>query len=469
MLRRARALGVALALLACEQGGGTPAITVEIVDGEGANPVAGCDGTIEVRVRHMGEVLSCGGERCIAEIRDGPYALDVPLETLEGMNEVQVAIEGECGAWIGAAPPFQVYGEGVDTTGLVRFVVGPPGRCVRLGLSGLVHDGPPRIAPARSHAAAVVRRNVALVAGGELPGGGSDDVDRFDMLLFDADPLPSWDGERIGRARGLALSEDRSLVVGDVSSWIFERADFQQPRPRRFALHDGAGFSSALVAVAGGAAVVGGSASREVTWVGVEGSDEGRSVLRVRRDAPAAAAIGGGVLVVGGHAAGEAALEWVRRGAESVAIDAPLPEGRGGVLFSSPDGRDALWIGFEVAGAPSADTYYLRGCGDGACDEVRLGPPWEAPRRDFAHVITQEGTLWLVGGERDGEGATADVDRLRWDGGTVVIESDVALDAPRAGAAIFEHASGIVTVVGGRAGEPRNDAEMCFPPALDPL
>src|SRR5690606_13917371 len=180
----------------------------------------------------------------------------------------------ECGAWIGAAPPFQVYGEGIDTTGLVRFVVGPPGRCVRLGLSGLVHDGPPRITPARSHAAAVVRRNVALVAGGELAGGASDDVDRFDMLLVDADPLPSWDGELIGRARGVALSEDRSLVVGDATSWIFERADLQLPRARRFVPHDGAGFASALVVLADGAAIVSGAASSEVTWVGVDGDAE---------------------------------------------------------------------------------------------------------------------------------------------------------------------------------------------------
>src|SRR5690606_4080579 len=146
----------------------------------------------------------------------------------------------------------------------------------------------------------------------------------FDMLLVDADPLPSWDGELIGRARGVALSEDRSLVVGDASSWIFERADLQLPRARRFVPHDGAGFASALVVLADGAAIVSGAASSEVTWVGVDGDAE-TSRLRVERDAPAAAAIAGGVLVAGGHVAGEAPLEQARR-SQSTAIDAALPE-----------------------------------------------------------------------------------------------------------------------------------------------
>jgi hypothetical protein len=74
--------------------------------------------------------------------------------------------------------------------------------------------------------------------------------------------------------------------------------------------------------------------------------------------------------------------------------------------------------------------------------------------------------LWLIGG-RDPIGApSAFVDLVHWQGDSVVIEPGPDLSTPRAGAAAFEHASGIVTVAGG---DGLASFEECFPPALDPL
>lgn len=468
----ASSLLLAVLVLACEQNASTPPVDVVIVDATGDNPVDGLDGTITVKVRHMGELLTCDGAECASEIADGEYELRLPLETFEGINEAQIEIRSGSDRWIGATPPFQLFGEGVDLTGRLQLVAETPSTCAALSLHGYVNDRAPDISPARSHAAAVVRRNVALFAGGEDTSGPSDDVDRFDMLFFDADDLPTWDPSAIGAARGFALSEDRSLVVGDASSWLFEFVSLEQPAAQRVMVHEGAGFDSAIVDLDGsGAAIVGGSGSNGVTWIGFDGTNLGPSALAVRRDAPAAAAIGSGVLVVGGHADGEAAAEWLPRSGSGMELDLtgpPLPAGRSGVLFASPDGSDALWIGFEVGGAPSGQTFILRGCDAADGCVVEAGGAWPRPRTDFAFVITEAGTLWLVGGERDGA-AVNEIDLVRWVGDDVSIEEGPSLASPRAGAAAFEHAFGIVTVAGGRSDALLEDAEMCFPAALDPI
>lgn len=467
-------LCLALLALGCEQGSGIAPIDVRIVGPDGANPVEGRDGTLHVEVRHLGELLTCDGGDCESEIVDGRFELVLPVDTFDGENEIQVRIESGDDRLVGAAPPFRIFLEGVDVSRSVRVVVAPAPSCATLTLEGFTFGEEPRLSPARAGAAAVVRRNVALLAGGEDAGGASDDVDSFDQLLFDAGPLRTWEPRAIGRARGHALSEDRSLVVGDASSWVFERNDLGQAGARELSLHAGAGSASAIADLgSAGAAVVGGAASIEVAWIGVDGRAAAPSALSVRRDAPAAAAIGSGVLVVGGHAEGEAAAEWLPRFGDGVALDvAGLPAGRGGVLFPSPDGADALWIGFEVDGAPSGEAFVLRGCDRDACEGIEA-VEWPRPRSGFATVVTAAGALWLIGGERDEGGVlvpSREVDLVRWAGRAPVIEAGPDLRSPRAGAAAFEHASGVVVVAGG-LGEAAlaADLEMCFPPALDPL
>ena len=66
-------------------------------------------------------------------------------------------------------------------------------------------------------AAAVVRRNIVLIAGGASSDGSPNaEVYRFDQLTMHRDDLYTWpDDNPIGPARGLDLSEDLSLVVAD--------------------------------------------------------------------------------------------------------------------------------------------------------------------------------------------------------------------------------------------------------------
>lgn len=467
-------LCLALLAIGCEQGSGIAPIDVRIVGPDGANPVEGRDGTLRVEVRHLGELLTCDGGDCETEIVDGRFELVLPVDTFDGENEIQVRIESDGDRLVGAAPRFRIFGEGVDVSRSARIVVAPASTCATLTLEGFTYGDEPRLSPARAGAAAVVRRNVALLAGGEDARGASDDVDIFDQLLFDARPLLTWEPRTIGRARGHALSEDRSLVVGDASSWVFERNDLGQSSARALSLHAGAGSASALVDLrSAGAAVVGGSASIEVAWIGVDGRASAPSTLAVRRDAPAAAAVGSGVLVVGGHAEGDPAAEWLPRFGDGVALDvAGLPAGRGGVLFPSPDGADALWIGFEVDRAPSGEAFVLRGCDRDDCDAVDT-LAWPRPRSGFATVVTAAGALWLIGGERDEGGVlvpSREIDLVRWAGRAPVVEAGPELRSPRAGAAAFEHAAGVVIVAAGLGEDAlAADLEMCFPPALDPL
>src|SRR5690606_16333422 len=108
--------------------------------------------------------------------------------------------------------------------------------------------------------AAVVRRNLVLLAGGEqLDGDADDHVTNFDQLLFDTVPWQTWnDPVEIGAARGLALSEDVSLVVGDRASFLFERSATSAARPKEIDLHAGAGYASAVVSLGrNGGAVIG--------------------------------------------------------------------------------------------------------------------------------------------------------------------------------------------------------------------
>jgi hypothetical protein len=469
------ALAVALASLsaaACENQPNLAGIEVRIVDAAGRNPVAAMDGAITVRVRHAGSVIDCADGACEAEVRDGTYELSLPIASFDGRTALQVELSGEGDArWIGASPAFVPFGEGVDVVGGVYVVVGRPDRCETLSLNGVVTESPPRLAPARARAAAVRRRNLVLLAGGEDFAGDPDDhVERLDQLLFDVDPLGTWERPfEIGPARGVALSEDVSLVVGS-RALRFVLDSFGPPLGEELELA-GASVGSALVSLgASGAAVVGGPGSSTIHWIGIDGALRGSTSLTTVRSVPAAARMSGGVLVVGGQETG-ALAEWVRALEPAEALElagTPLPLGaRGGELLPSPDGRDALWIGFTVDGVPSADTFVFRGC-PGAC-VVEPGPRWAAPRNDYAPAVTDAGALWLVGG-RSAEAISALTDVVTWRSGAPLLTPGPVLVEPRADATAVEHASGVVLVMGGRTDAALLDTvEACFPSELDSL
>jgi hypothetical protein len=477
LARRLLALLPLCLLAACNDGVTLAPIEMRVLDADGNNPVDDIDdGTLTVQVRHQDELLDCDGDPCTSEIHDGDYQLDLPIASFAGRTEVQVVLQSDDrDRWIGAMPPFQPGLEGIERTGVARIIVGTPSSCHTLTLDGLVNTDPPALGPPRRNAAAVVRRNLVLVSGGIGADGAPDGhVDRFDELLIDRDALPTLEETvDIGRAHGVAINEDVSLVVGDASAWLYVKGTNGPPLPQNMSgVMPGRSFESALVSLATGAAIVGGPDSASVQWVDTSGAPSGRSTLEAPRTSAAAAAmIGNDVLVVGGNDADHAAAEWVPNGddGEGLSIDS-LPLARGGYLLPSPDGTAAIWIGFEQDGAPSSDVYVFRGCPD-ACTAEPSELRWDRARTDVAAVVTEAGALWLVGGaDADGR-PVADVDIVRWVGDAPSLEAGPALEHPRVGATAFEHAAGIVTVTGGQ-GEAddglRADFEMCFPSHLDP-
>jgi hypothetical protein len=465
-----RGLCVLFALLAgCDGGGTASRFSMRMIGPDGADVIAPIEsGTLSVRVRQSDRLIACGGDPCEAEIRDGDVSLDVSLESFDELTQAHAEITGDA-VLIGATPAFQPYGEGIDVVHQVLIVMSEAPQCRTIGLEGIVHAEIPRLSPGRAHAAALVRRSLVLIAGGE----GEDEieqVDRFDQLTFDGDTLPTWNEGEIGPARGIAFSEDRQLAVGDLSSWLFELQMNGPPVARAISLHAGAGSRSALVGLdSDGAAVIAGEASSEITWVLVNGTPDVSTSLAVARTAPAAALVAGGIAVIGGHAEGEAGLELVPRRGNGVAQPGDLPRGTGGHLFASPDGSAAIWIGFALAdGSPSADTFVIRDCAD-TCT-IEPGPRWEGARTDATFVETSAGDLWIMGGDQAGT-PTNLVDLVRWEVGQPSIEPGPMLTAARSGAVGFEHASGIVTIGGGRGTDVAylDDFELCFPPSLDPL
>lgn len=463
-----RSLVPLLALLAaaCEGGGSFAYYDVRIVDPSGAFPVD--DGTITVTVTQDGQALECDDGPCTAAIRDGAFmGLELPLPSFDAMTEIAVEMSDGTERWIGATPPFQLHGEGIDFTATARVVVARPSSCEVLTLDGFSSRDRPMLDPPRANAAAVVRRNLVLLAGGEKTDGSADDhVTRFDQLLIDTDPLPTWnEPEDIGAARGLTISEDVSLVIGDRGSFVFKRDPNGPPRADSLALHEGAGFASAVVPLPVGGAVIGGQATRGISWISAYGAADRSRRLAIERTAPVAARLGEGILVVGGHREGEPAAEWLTISGDGEPRDIPsLPAASGGVLFPSPDGAAALWIGYEQAGVTSADTFVIR-CAERECT-AEPGPiTWDRARSDFASVITAAGTLWLIGGEASAADDPSPVDIVRWVGGVPQIEAGPDLPANNRGAVAFEHAAGIVTIAGGR--DIAGQLVMCFPSELE--
>jgi hypothetical protein len=465
---RARLAIFAFALAACEGGGGSSGLDVQLVDPTGENAADELDGTLRIVVRQEDRVLDCGSTECMSEIDDGEFELVFPLASFDQRTWAQAIIEHTApGTLIGATPAFASFGEGIEPLGHVRIVMAPPSVCRELTLEGAVYAEVAELSPARAHAAFVLRRNLALFAGGDGDGDAGSSIDRYDLLLNEGYSDPNWTGDdEIGPARGIAISEDVSLIVGDASSWSYSRnsSSFDER-----SLHDGAGSRSALLALEDGAVVIGGAATRDITWLAENASARALGLLAIARTAPAATHLGDGILVVGGHADGEAAIEWIEELGDGTAHDAEtLPLGSGGVLLPSPDGTAALYVAFDVAGVPSPATYVIRGC-PASC-EVTDGPQWgDRARSDVATVVTEAGDLWIVGGSRAGVPSN-ETDIIYWDRGEPRIGAGPDLVRPRAGASVIEHASGIVLVAGGAGMDGMvGSFELCFPAELDPL
>lgn len=141
-----------------------------------------------------------------------------------------------------------------------------------------------------------------------------------------------------------------------------------------------------------------------------------------------------------------------------------IADSTGGWIAVSPSRQTFLAIG-----GSGSETTIFRGCP--AC-VGEPGPMWTRARAGASAVQTAAGALWIVGGDD-----SALIDRVVWrDEGwrevPEIIEETFTLTTPRDGAAVVEHASGVVTIIGGEntVSGMLDTVEVCTPPgALDPL
>lgn len=445
-----------LVLAACE-GASNPGVRIEMIDPGGENAAREIrEGLLAVRVRQGDRSLCDAG--CSTEIVGGSFELALPIESLVELTFIQAEMTGGDADTIGAVPGFAVAGEFLETAMVpVRVVMQPPGTCAPLDLFNVSSSGIPRLVEPRRDMAIAVRRNLVLLAGGRGEAGGSNRADFFDQVVVEMRlPLESPSGP-LGPSRGLALSEDQSLVVGE-TAWIYDRPPQgpASPVPLPGTLHAGAGFASALALVNNSAAVIGGEASSQVTWF-TANTFFGTYDLSETREFAAAAAGREGVLVVGGGPG----AEWITLDGRTIPATGIIAESTGGWIAVSPSGQTFLAIG-----GSGSETTIFRGCP--AC-VGEPGPMWTRARAGASAVQTEAGALWIVGGD---DGAL--IDRVVWDDGETprIVEETFTLTTPRDGAAVVEHASGVVSIIGGEntVSGMLDTVEVCTPPgALDPL
>lgn len=386
-------------------------------------------------------------------VTGGTFSLSLPIVDTAVPIAIVADLTGPSQHLVGALPAFVAD----ETTGTVRIVVGPPGRC------GVVYGATLR-AP-RSGAGAATIGTFAIVAGGEAPTATSRTIEFFDLLVQRPSSVEIALDAPLGQTQLVRLAAKRALVVGSNDAALILDLTSSATPLSPVALHAGAGARSATVALADrGAVVLGGDdsgvPSDAVTWVSSDGSTQSSHLLAPRRD-PAAVAVGDLVIVAGGAAAGAPAIEWIDAITHDAhATDPAVDDGArfGAVLSVAPGATHAyLFGGVDASGVPRADALAFELC-PAPCRAVAM--PWldASPPGAGRAVATTVGTVVLP--------STAPADALRG----VVWSADAPhadvrpLELPRTRAAGAELAAGIAAVFGGSDPDaPRDDVELCFP------
>ncbi len=458
-------LGLAFGSVACDEGTGGPVVQVAVVTPSLEDPTETGDAR-ELRVQQIeaSEIRAPLGSELPPEARtagsgfsidvSGSFDVSWPFRALANRVGLEVALQGDSVRW-GATPLFSLS----ETEGFVRVFVAASGSCARLA--------PANLDVARAHAGVAALGSFVVVVGGEE--GSVDDrtpsgaVEVIDMLRGTIRRLS--DIQPVGKARAAALDEVRAVVVADDRAFVFDLRRGDQPAA--LSLHDGAGADSVLVAQADGGGVwivgPGDLASR----VHADSSDGEPSVTEVRlaaaRRRPAAVSIGSATILVGGVEGDEPGIEVLdvdARSGRPVAVR--LETRREALAILGPDSRVLVVGGVDGVGELRTDTVVLSGCPD-AC-VVEPGPEWTRARVGAA----AQGAL-LIGGVEPSAAAESQpvpiVDEVHF-GDRIEVRSFGALAGPRADAAAFLVARGIVGVVGGEdASGPRSDTDICVPSA----
>ncbi len=478
MLRGAAILGLCAVLCGCGSDADAP-LAVYVVDAEGGNPLAG----LGAGRAHL--TVDQGGSSVFdvqADVRGGAFDIAVPIASIVAATRIQMVLDLEGGQLLGATPSFIPL-----QYGMVRVVVGPPGRCAAVE--------EPRLPSARLDLAAVAVDSNALLFGGTssdaVDSVGHDLVAGLSLLeltygealaeetsagvpLFPALPVSLRQTQAVRLPDGDATAPILVLgeTLGGQAAFVFDALAPETASPSLTGVHEGAGVLSTIVGLgADGAAIVGGAGGEgasSVTWV-QSPTSVSVSRLAVPRQRPAVAFVGGGLLVAGGQPEGAARLEFVPIRGDGQPVPAAGTGALDGALWvRDPARATALLVGGDdVGGSTVTTTMLARGCP--AC-VVSEGPRFDRARRGAAHAETPSGT-WLLGGVQADGTPSPHTDLVSVQSASASIDALGDLPTGRARASALPLASGVVLLVGGMnpSMTPERGLAICWPRALDAL
>ena len=475
------ALGAATAA-GCESGAAT-GLLIEIVDGDGENPVVDVErGSLTLRVAQSGatEVLE------LASITDGAFDVAVPIGSYADLTTIEVLIEddrGENFTLVGATVPFIPL-----EVGRVRIVVGHPGTCVPLATPHL---------PVAVDSPALVLHGVNLLAfGGVSAGGPRSDVDVFSPITLTLPPIGSSALATLSRAMGRSHAASLGapsgtfnvLLVSDTNDVVFDTAARVSAARDRPAMVPADADGTAVLVELGdlGVAVLGASS---ITFVDRDGTTTHSRTLTVPRTCPTAARLANGILVAGGGPTGSDVFEWHpltqdtpgSTADDTIPFGAGLPQRADASLAVSPTNDAALLLFGRSPDDESlvSGTVIVTGC-PLRCAAGAAPDPDPMPLRSGAvavvrapltiGVLDRPATTLIVGGEVDDDsttpptavptGATTSVS---WVGATPTIAAEGGLAIPRSGHAAIPLGTSVVLVAGGTGDAGLlSDLELCF-------
>lgn len=442
---------------------------IQLVDGQGGNPVRGVTGSLTVSVYQTGATP----QSTTSPIMDGLFQIDVPIGSYEAITAISAEINRTGGTrLIGATIPFVPF-----NYGYIRVVMGEPGQCVSLS--------EPRLGGARISPGIAVVEASGISIGGAVLGSPVAAVDVFSPVQLTADATA---GTFAMLSEGFGIT--RLVPFGDASTDLFAldeshaiRYDANGDpattnRERAVVLHAGAGPRSALTTTLGssvpsGVAVVGGlDGDRPVTDIRIVPRADGATssfVLMHPRAGASAVQMGDGLLVAGGQADGLPMFEWVSLTGTRSSVFGDTVGRADGVLALSRDGRTALYyLGRTSDGALPVTSYVISGC-PSAC--VAVPGPVTALGRTSPAVTQREVATVVVGGADLDGAATNVVEEVRFPApGTVTLSVLGTLAQARRDTAAITLGGGTILVAGGRGTEDVLDTmELCFPEALETI
>lgn len=467
-----------LVLGGCDDAPRADAISVQIVDADGDNPLDGLggSGTITITI-DQGDA----DHRETFTERYGGGSFDIPrgIGSYVANTRLRVEIESDDGErLIGASPAFFPF-----TAGFVRVVVGPPASCATLA--------DPMLPAERVDLAFVSDESNLWIIGGTTRGSSFDlpmvvgaiHLTWSDALVADPTTLEVWTSEFAPFDSGLrATHAVRFGGAGAFAVRTHDRAFLwapSEPETRITSPTHTIGAGTTLVDLGReGVALVGGASGETegvaaITWVDPAGDVTTTTLSAPRRD-PAAIWLDGALVIAGGQPEGAPLLETAALRSDATPLDGARTERRPGALLFRDPARDvaALASGLDATGtALRTDALLVTGC-PAACAVTALPEgTWPEPRLAPATVETASAT-WALGGTDAAGTASRVAEQVVVTNVALSFETTAApLETARARHAAAPLAQGVVVIAGGLDddSDPVRTLGICWPRALDPL